>query len=252
MTTNLDRPGDSAQYCSPAVLGVDSLLPVTTNAIIQARNILGTQPVYWGRYFTSPETTALGEYRHAIENGPLAQAGIRVLPIARQTDRVGGPEAWGTADGAANAQDIIDSFGAEWLISQSSQLFVFLDVEMPGANPPALSEAYLTGWAAALQKTAKAVGVCLQPCLYSSLANAGAWKIVQQSGVCPYVWVASYVQDGISIPAWDPAHAIPPDLTCPTLLWQFAGDIAGAIDLNLSRPGSEELLLPGLILPPMS
>ena len=46
---------------------------------------------------------------------PLRNAGIRVLSIVRQTQRVARPEIDGSADAVANAQDILATFGAAYL-----------------------------------------------------------------------------------------------------------------------------------------
>jgi len=59
-------------------------------------------PAFWGKYFTSIETTGNVEYRHTQENPVLAQANICLLPIARQTPRVSGSSADGSADAASN------------------------------------------------------------------------------------------------------------------------------------------------------
>src|ERR1700678_2729750 len=84
--------------------GADSSLAVTTPLIQSAANLYGAAPVFWGRYFTSVDTTGSVEYRHAAENQPLNTAGIRLLPIARQTANVDGSLQDGIEDGAANAR----------------------------------------------------------------------------------------------------------------------------------------------------
>jgi hypothetical protein len=131
--------------------GADSSTLVTSqiggrNLIELATEALGAKPVVWGRYFTSVATTGVVEYRHLKENQPLRTDGIRVLPIARQTKRVNGSVADGSADATANAEDLILTFGADYLASQGGQVFMFLDVE----STPSLSVAYYQGWAGTL------------------------------------------------------------------------------------------------------
>ena len=77
---------------------------------------------------------------------PLRDRGIRVLPIARQTLHVNGSQVQGSADAGANADDLIMTFGADYLATQGGQFLLFLDVE----GAPALSADYYFGWATAL------------------------------------------------------------------------------------------------------
>jgi hypothetical protein len=65
--------------------GADSSSAVTANIVNSAKGVFGQTPTYWGRYFTSKSTTGSVEYRHKSENPVLAQFGIKLLPIARQT-----------------------------------------------------------------------------------------------------------------------------------------------------------------------
>ena len=53
-----------------------------------AAELFGAMPAFWGRYFTSVQSTGVVEYRHRKENQILRDNNIRVLPIARQTRRV--------------------------------------------------------------------------------------------------------------------------------------------------------------------
>ena len=123
-----------------AIVGADSVQPVTQDLIAKATTVFGTTPQFWGRYFTISTTGGSGEYHHAREGGLLADAGIRVLPIARQTKNVGplGPtddrnfRALGLADGMANARDVIATFAAQYLVDQGADFYIFLDVEGDG------------------------------------------------------------------------------------------------------------------------
>jgi hypothetical protein len=105
------------------VPGADSSNLVTSqiggqNLIDLATNVFGRPPVVWGRYFTSVASTGVVEYRHLQENQALRSSGMRVLPIARQTKRVNGSVVDGSADAMANAEDLILTFGADYLASQ--------------------------------------------------------------------------------------------------------------------------------------
>jgi len=87
--------------------GADSSIPV--NSQIQGKNLIqlaaklfDSTPIFWGRYFTSAATSEDVEYRHLKENKILRASNVRVLPIARQTKRVNGTTADGSADAEAN------------------------------------------------------------------------------------------------------------------------------------------------------
>ena len=84
--------------------GADSSVLVTNRIgdrglIELATALYGEAPVFWGRYFTSASSGGSVEYRHLKENQPLRDNNIRVLPIARQTNRVSGTHSDGSADG---------------------------------------------------------------------------------------------------------------------------------------------------------
>ena len=85
-----------------------------------ATETLGEKPVFWGRYFTSVASTGVVAYRHSREGELLRENNIHVLPIARQTKRVAGTSADGTADAKLNAKDVILTFGADYLKSLGS------------------------------------------------------------------------------------------------------------------------------------
>src|SRR5947199_7889676 len=133
------KPGADSSNLVTHKIGGKDLIQLATDQF-------GETPVLWGRYFTSSSSAGNVEYRHAQENSILRTKNIRVLPIARQTKRVNGTEAQGTADATANVDDLIATFGTDYLASQGNQFLVFLDVE----GDPSLSAAYFTGWAQAL------------------------------------------------------------------------------------------------------
>lgn len=237
--------------------GVDSSSPVTSELIGQASGQFGAAPAFWGRYFTSPTTGGSVEYRHAAENGPLNAAGIRVLPVARQTGRVGGTAADGAQDAALNAADFLGTFGSAVLAAQGGVFLMFLDVE----GAPSLSADYYTGWAQGLASAGNAAAgsVTLRPCLYAAQGDAATWAALAQAmaagAACAGVWVARYLDSGCEqIPAWDDEFVTPAGGVPSTILaWQYAGNCnGGALDLSQTNPGidGQGLLLNLLVLPP--
>jgi hypothetical protein len=239
-------------------------MPVTNQVagaglIDLAKALYGETPVFWGRYFTSVASGGAVEYRHLRENQPLRDNQIRVLPIARQTRNVGGTVASGSADAERNAEDVIVTFGADYLASQGSRFYMFLDVEAS----PSLSSDYYTGWAQALQTHSASLTagqVTLLPCLYAARGDTPSWQAmasaVSNGARCMGAWIARYPRPGCqSLPIWNdtvvlPAAAIP----CPVLIWQYAGDCNGngGFDCNQTNPSInlQADLLDFLILPP--
>jgi hypothetical protein len=226
-----------------------------------ATELLGAAPVFWGRYFTSVSTTGSVEYRHAKENQPLNQAGIRLLPIARQTPRVNGSLDQGIADGVANAQDFITTFSPQALASQGGQFMMFLDVE--GPPKPSLSQDYFSGWAQGLAQEARAVSggsVRILPCIYGTQSNVKTWSAVaaaMSSGVeCHGAWIARFRAGKCTMGQWDSKVVTPRSpspFPCPILAWQYAEEcLNGRIDCSQTNPDIdvESQLLAFLALPP--
>jgi hypothetical protein len=242
--------------------GADSSLPVTSELINAAASLLGATPIFWGRYFTRVSTSGSVEYRHATENQPLNQAGIRLLPIARQTPRVNGSMDQGIADGAANAQDFIKTFSPEVLASQGGQFLMFLDVEASLS----LSADYFTGWTRGLAQEATAASggsVRLLPCIYGSQGDVDTWPAlaaaIASGAECHGAWIAHYYRPGkCTMGDWDPTFVTPSTtgpFPCPILAWQYAGNCltsAGEIDCSQINPNIdvEAQLLSFLALPP--
>jgi hypothetical protein len=205
-----------------------------------ATDLYGEVPVFWGRYFTTTAESS-AEYRHLKENRPLRSAGIRVLPIARQTKSVGGTQAQGSADAEANANDIIATFGGDYLASQGGSFFVFLDVE----GAPSLSQAYYAGWAPTLSAhSAAATGgkVTLLPCVYATQADTPTWTAVAnaaRAGVdCKGAWVARWRVPGgcQALSDWDDAIVTPTvQLPCRVLIWQYSDDCHGGSGFDCSQ-----------------
>ncbi len=237
----------------------DSSIPVTSGLIESATTLLGATPIFWGRYFTSVSTSGSTEYRHALENAPLNQAGIRLLPIARQTAKVNGTEEAGLADGMANARDFISTFTSAELASQGGEFYMFLDVE----GSPSLSQDYYAGWTQGLAQEAKARSggsVQILPCLYGAQSDTATWSTLADAmaagAECFGAWIARYRTGKCTMGVWDPlivTPVAPKPFPCPILAWQYAGDcLGGQIDCSQTNPDidADSELLPFLVLPP--
>jgi hypothetical protein len=244
--------------------GADSSVPVTTviagkTLIALAQNLYGSTPVFWGRYFTSAATTGVVEYRHLKENQILFDNNIRVLPIARQTKRVDGTAAEGSADATSNAEDLIKTFGQDYLASQGGKFFMFLDAE---GNPP-LSLSYYSGWAntlTAYSSTFSGRSVQVMPCVYASQGDNTTWQNLAtgcaQGVDCRGIWVARWVEHGCkNLVDWNDAKVNPRiALPCKVLIWQYSADCrgGGGFDCEEVNPSIDldDDLLNQLILPP--
>lgn len=245
--------------------GADSSTLVTTlidgrNLVELATDLFSGRPVVWGRYFTSVATGGNVEYRHLKENQLLRANNIRVLPIARQTKRVNGSVADGSADAAANAEDLIQTFGADYLASQGGQVVMFLDVE----GAPSLSVGYYRGWAGTLVAHSQDFSggkVTILPCVYGTHFDDPTWRAVVDA-VCPGVefrgaWIARWRVRGCSdLLEFDEdlvrPRSLPPDFK--VLLWQYSDDChgGGGFDCDQTNPSIdlERDLLSKCVLPP--
>jgi hypothetical protein len=224
-----------------------------------AKELFGVTPVFWGRYFTSTSSGGNVEYRHLKENQALRDSNIRVLPIARQTRNVNGTQADGSSDAVSNVDDLIATFGADYLASLSGEFYMFLDVE----GSPSLSQAYYTGWAQTLSAhsaSTTAGKVTILPCVYGTQGDNPTWSAVSAAvsvGVqCKGAWIARWPASGCQpLPEWrsdlvTPSVAIP----CPVLIWQYADDChgGGGFDCSETNPTIDfQDFLNHLILPPV-
>ena len=224
-----------------------------------ANSLYGEMPVFWGRYFTSTSTAGGTEYRHLKENGILRANGIRVLPIARQTKSVNGTQAAGSADAQANVEDLVATFGEDYLESLGGQFFMFLDVE----GSPSLSQAYYTGWSEALSAHSQDITagrVTILPCIYATRGDNVTWNALAAAfdggADCSGAWVARWKSSScLALPDWDNSLVAPTvNLPCPILIWQYAADChgAGGFDCSETNPGIDLQgdLLNQLVLPP--
>jgi hypothetical protein len=244
--------------------GADSSMPVTTviegkTLIALAQGLYGSTPVFWGRYFTSVATTDVVEYWHLKENQILLDSHIRVLPIARQTNRVYGTIVDGSADATANVEDLIKTFGEDYLASQGGKFFMFLDVE----GIPSLSLSYFHGWANTLiSHSSELTGGAVQilPSVYAAQGDHTTWENVAaacvQGAECRGIWVASWVQHGCSkLVDWNDARVTPTVvLPCKVLIWQYSDDCHGGAGFDCDEVSPsidlDNDLLNQLILPP--
>lgn len=236
--------------------GVDTFFRVTKPRDIEdATEVLGTKPLFWGRYFSGVGYRGDGEYFRKLESPPLHLAGIRVLPIGRFTTQVGLGEKEGLRDGIDQAQDVVFSFGEDYLKSKGGEYYIFLDVE---PETP-LSKDYYLGWSKAVRSFSSKVK--LLPCVYLNATDSRtsrALSLAMRNGAeCEGLWIANYGNRfrKSSSPQLDfdsddasPATSIP---GVPVLLWQYAGEIDGDFDLNVSNPEiRDEEILNRLVLPP--
>jgi len=244
--------------------GADSSVLVTNEiqgkTLVQlATELFGQTPAFWGRYFTSASTSGNVEYRHLKENSILRQNGIRLLPIARQTRNVNGTQAQGSADAEANAEDLIATFGQEYLASQGGQFLMFLDVE----GAPSLSPAYFTGWAQTLSSHSADITsntVRLLPGVYATRSDDVTWQAVtkcaEQGVQCCGAWIARWVHHGCAgSDDWQDAKVSPNvQLPCKVLVWQYSDDCWGGagFDCDQANPNIDlnQELLAKLVLPP--
>src|ERR1700756_1457002 len=80
-----------------------------------ASGLFGSPPRFWGRYFKTPEQQGGTQYNPKTEHAALSAAGIRVVPIARQTGRIHGTKDDGAADAKGNVLAILAAFGLQYL-----------------------------------------------------------------------------------------------------------------------------------------
>ncbi len=241
--------------------GADSISPVTAPLIQSASDLLGATPAFWGRYFTSAQTTGAVEYHHATEDPPLHAAGIRLLPVARQTAHVNGSFEQGIEDGVANANDFISTFGMPYLASQGGRFYMFLDVE----GSPSLSPGYYAGWAQGLaQRSATLSGalgtVAVLPCVYATQGDEPTWAALSAAckggAQCMGIWIARYDPGTCQMGQWSDSIVTPRSpspFPWPILAWQYAGNcLKGAIDCSQTNPhiDAQSQLLDFLVLPP--
>jgi hypothetical protein len=246
--------------------GADSSIPVTPDLVNTASGVLGQTPKYWGRYFKSKAAPGNVEYRHKSENPVLAASGIRLLPVARQTNHVGGTEDQGRLDAVNNVEDFLATFDQDLLVAQGGQFLMFLDVEgLPEEGNPSLSVDYYRGWAPTLMAHSRELtgnAVTISPCVYARQLDNNTWNALitaNNQGIgCGGAWVARYPFKTCDLPEFADRFAIPAnlddDLPFDVLIWQYAEKCAkGTIDCNQTNPNIADIdtvLFGKLVLPP--
>jgi hypothetical protein len=125
---------------SQEIPGADSTDQITNALIEEATQLMGAMPQFWGRYFCSLSNPSPYEYTHLNEDGPLREKGIKLLPIAEQTWRVAGSQEDGASDAQGNVNDLIETFGADYLAGVGQEFLMFLDVE---GSPPSTPRCHL-------------------------------------------------------------------------------------------------------------
>ena len=250
------------RYDLPMILGADTLVPVTGNIVEMVRRRFETTPHFWGRYFKRPAFAH--DYQPALENPVFHANGIRLLPIARQTNRVAGTATDGAEDAVLNVDAFTDSLGVDHLRKIGGEMLMFLDVEGTSERNPNLSLDYWIGWSAALLAHSRRVGgddFVLLPAVYCRQNQNATWDAIARASElgfpCAGAWVFRMRTGACTkpIPSWDapfntPAVALP----CPVMLWQFAIDclFAGGVDFDMVNPDPAvaAALLNRLVFPP--
>jgi len=238
------------------ITGADVNNIVTTPMILSAEAETGGPIQFWGRYFKEAGNTSPEQYQAADEATVLHARGIRVLPIGRQTNHVGGSEELGRTDGANNAEAIIDSFGRQTLASLPAGLLVFVDVE--GPPHASLSESYYKGWSEGLSQTGAAAGVRLLPGVYGAHGDRATWQelanAVAAGAACAGTWIARLHVVGCDrLRPFDEGFVRPVTLpnSIDILIWQCVQECHN-LDFNILNPDFEADTLGKLVLPEIS
>src|SRR6185312_11352533 len=178
-------------------VGADTSTVVTQELIALATLQLGTKPLFWGRYFKGPGDQNPGRYQAQLEGLILNSNGIRVLPIAQQTNNVALDQSTGHRDGLRNGAAIISSFGQIYLSNLADGIWVFLDVE-----GPSLSAEYYKGWSNGLivagrtemVEAGASEGIRFLPAVYGPKGDDSTWQslahAVAEQAQCAGVWIA--------------------------------------------------------------
>lgn len=245
-----------------SLLGADTLVPVTGELVGAVRAHLKATPVFWGRYFKRPGFAE--DYQPEAENAVLSAHHIRLLPIARQTNRVAGSASDGAADAILNVNAFVGSLDLENLAAIGGELLMFLDVEGTSEKNPNLSVDYWIGWSGALVAHSRRLSggrFTIVPGVYCRQNQNTTWEAIARADElgfpCEGAWVFRARTGACTkpVPLWDSAFNTPAvKLPCPVMAWQFAIDcvVAGGVDFNMVHPDPtvESALLNRLIVPP--
>lgn len=242
-------------------LGADATHPITDSLIELSSRLLGNRPHFFGRYFKGPHNPSPIQYQPQSENEVFARRGLRVLCIARQTNRVGGSFADGVADAVNNMAAIVTAFGASYLASLNTEPLIFLDTEL-SETQPTLSADYYKGWSTALREQgpiAPGARLVFSPAIYINKGDIKSWRALASSisrgAICYGAWVASYGRrtGAEGPPAWD-LSAITPVLSQPLpvdlIAWQYAGDYEDVLDFSILPDDDKGAKIIELLIPP--
>jgi len=229
------------------ILGADTLVPVTDAIVASVRTKFGTTPLFWGRYFKRPGFAQ--DYQPQLENRVFNDNNIRLLPIARQTNRVAGTATQGAEDALLNVDAFTTSLGVDHLGKVGGEMLMFLDVEGTSASQPNLSLEYWMGWSSALVSYSRLVSggdFMLIPAVYCRQNQNPTWEVIARAAqlgfACAGAWVFRMRTGACDKPipaAWDAPFNTPAvELPCPIMLHQFAIDCVfeGGVDFNMVNP----------------
>jgi hypothetical protein len=235
------------------IIGADVNAIVTKKMIQTAQTETGQTIQFWGRYFKNAGNKSPEQYQPAKEASLLHDKNIRVLPIGRQTEHVGGSKAQGQDDGETNASAIVAGFGATTLAAMPHGLLVFLDVE--GPPHASLSAGYYTGWSSGLVQKAHAAGVTLVPGVYGAQGDDKTWaQLVSAIGggaQCAGIWSARPITLGCHPLKPFDEHVVRPKhlpTSVKILIWQCVQECHN-LDFNMLNPAFEADTLAKLVLP---
>lgn len=231
------------------VAGIDSVEPISATWIARGKELMGVAPAFIGRYF-GPGRPATYQYVPAQENGPAAEADVKILLIAEQTNRVNG--STGLHDGIGNAQNIIQCFGVDYLASLGKEFYCFLDCE----GSPDLTAEYWGAWSDAIITESQSLSggrFTIRPAIYASQGDVATWKALASAmaagAQCAGLWIASYETTSAGNlpikPTWNANRANTSGIVvnAPLLLWQYAGGFDGsnfeALDPNSINPATD-------------
>jgi hypothetical protein len=243
--------------------GADTSIPLSQDRYDQAKQFLAAQPLTWGRYFNGFHTTS-AEYLPS--EAPLFRSlGLKLVPVAQQTPKVGGKEDDGAANATMNVQKFITRLGADHLAANGTEYLMFLDVEGdPAGGNPSMSAAYYKGWSTQLVAASRAQSLgrfTIVPGVYARTKDNNTWNALlaaEAEGAerCRGVWTTRTHTNACTQPArsWEASFLTPPiAINCPVFCWQFAIDCpdGNGIDADLLNPDDtiRKTLLDRLIVP---
>jgi hypothetical protein len=235
------------------IIGAD-VNNVVTSAMIQTARTETGQPIrFWGRYFKDEGNDSPEQYQPEQEAALLNRENIRVLPVGRQTNHVGGTQAQGQGDGETNASAIVSAFSAATLAAMPGGLLVFLDVE--GPPHASLSAGYYTGWSTGLVQKARSAGVTLIPGVYGAQGDDRTWvqlvSAINNGAQCAGIWSARPVTMGCHpLRPYDEHLTRPRHLPASVniLIWQCVQECHN-LDFNMLNPSFEADTFSKLVLP---